>query len=429
MFGNRGVVRGAGACALTASLVLGCGAASIEGGSVRDDGTIANSTMAIRGGENDTTSTAVVGIGQLGNGGASICTGSLIAPNVVLTARHCVSDPAALAQGVTCMEDGYPDVYGPSNFYVTTKATMGYMVSAYHRTAKVIVPDGGKNICGNDVAILILRDPIDAEEAVPLVPAIDDDLAVGEQYTAIGYGVTSDTSGQGSGTRRRREGLEVVCIGDECTGWTSVQTSEWQGNAGVCQGDSGGPAIDSAGRVVGVVSRGLAGCSDPVYARISSWKDWIVEVTAEAAEDGEYPAPGWVTGSPTDPKFQLPTGDVCADKSECESGLCWVPGRDEPGYCTRECMLDDLAPCPEGWSCEEESGLLICRAPSEPTVGVKGSADDSADSADAEEDTEATVRACALVPTTMGSGHGGASLGIGVALLGLMRGRRRQACR
>ena len=70
--------------ALVATLAAGCGA-PIPGEAP------GQSADPINGGTLDTEHPAVFEEITHWSGGASICTGSLIAPNVLLTARHCVA--------------------------------------------------------------------------------------------------------------------------------------------------------------------------------------------------------------------------------------------------------------------------------------------------------------------------------------------------
>src|SRR5215468_3815893 len=58
---------------------------------------------AISGGQSDTQHGFAVGI-QLTNG--SVCSGVLIAPNLVMTAQHCVS-PGVGGQQITCGQSGF----------------------------------------------------------------------------------------------------------------------------------------------------------------------------------------------------------------------------------------------------------------------------------------------------------------------------------
>lgn len=249
------------------------------------------------GGQVDTAQAhpAVVGLVIFGGGGGGICSGTLIAPNLVLTAQHCVA--RVTSSYVICGRSAFGSTYRASNVMVTTQTTMPQDPNGYAaRGAEILVPPGGNDMCGFDIALVVLDRPITG--VTPIEPRLDLLPQSGERYTAVGYGHTGNE--QGSGVRRVLTNRTVYCEGVSCRAPGQVTEAEFVGSDGTCQGDSGGPAIDAQGRVIGALSRGGEGCSSSLYSSPARWASWIRQQALGAAQRGGYTTPEWVLAGTRD---------------------------------------------------------------------------------------------------------------------------------
>jgi len=234
------------------------------------------------GGDELSTSRAAIAHGELDEHGgviavisastATICSGIVVAPRVVITARHCVA-PIENGPTVDCSVTRFGDTVDPNAVIVGT-TTSGSTPNRQHAVRAVLVPSD-RGFCGNDIAALILTQSV-AE--APVMPLRDQPARKNEEFTAIGFGRDGNEK---SGTRRRREGLHVSCVGGDCS-TTRVTSGEWWGDGAVCDGDSGGPALDIDGRVLGIASRKRDGCSGSVYVDLASSKQFVARALDEA---------------------------------------------------------------------------------------------------------------------------------------------------
>src|ERR1019366_1653156 len=152
---------GAMAMGLAAACLLGSGCSSSR------DATEATSS-AIQGGTDDFSHPYAVGVCVGGPGQCQlICSGALIAPNLVMTARHCVDQTA---QAIDCATSTFGGLHAPTSaFFITTIASELQVSVGWHKVKQIITTPGAK-VCGNDMALLELNDVIAASEAPTVTP-------------------------------------------------------------------------------------------------------------------------------------------------------------------------------------------------------------------------------------------------------------------
>lgn len=295
----------------------------------------------IKGGYSDGDDRAVPGLlvtdrfGQV----ARTCSSSLIAPNLVLTAQHCVAEAPKL---IACKTASFGEPVDSTQVFVTLDDAMWTGGSPWMAAQEVLRPPDGNAVCGRDIALVVLRSPVRNSEATPLAPRLDQPPELGEVYSAVGFGDT-EGGGRDGGRRRRRDGLAVECVGYSCGAQQRVAGSEWRGETGICSGDSGGPALDQAGRVIGVTSRGPIGCADPIYGGLIDHRAWIMKEAARAADLGGYEVPEWAAASGTG---ALPSRRPLDDRwTSCAYGGLAGDGTESagPGGTTALALLAALA--------------------------------------------------------------------------------------
>lgn len=316
------------------SSVVACSAVSDDDNSAQ--------VNEVQGGKKDTLVSHNFAVGIANKLGA-VCSGTLIAPNLVLTARHCVVAPEE-KQAVTC-EDTFGDNTSPGNLFVTTEPVIRGAKNLYAVT-EIVTPED-KGFCGNDIALIRLAKNIPGAEAEPAIPVVNfsiaDQARLSGQVAALGYGITAPGAGD-PGTRRIREDIDIICVpGDSQYDCTKTVYStmidekrEFITQGYVCSGDSGGGAFDqtsfsSTGRpyVLGALSRGPMNdteCLAAIYSRTDAHKDLIVNAAKKAAELGYYDSADWVKGvTPA----ALPANNQ-APKAGCEGDTCTSTDTTEP---------------------------------------------------------------------------------------------------
>lgn len=263
---------------------------------------------------------------------ASWCSGVLVAPNLVLTVRHCaqfITHPLLEKrycerrfQGLTVDVPGRG--FG-SRYYVTSAATPLKRTDGqpprWHHVKQVLVPEGKDTPCYAGIAALVLAVPLPGPYAVP---DLRRDLSVDapRQLTIVGRGwVASLSPGtKDDGEYRQRSGsIDFVCaknaegeciVADANSDGTNIFKLPAQFvaySAGGTFGDSGGAVLDSDALARGeqrLVALHEASTSDPTDGgaaatngglgqRVERYSRFVREAGIEAAKIGGYAAPDW----------------------------------------------------------------------------------------------------------------------------------------
>lgn len=278
--------------AVLALVLLGCSTSDVD----RQDSPIVNGTI-------DEGDPATV---FLWLGGGS-CSGTLISPHVVLTARQCL-------EGVSVSQ--------LEVFFGTYANGDGTWIRAvdyeYH--------------AAGDIGVVALET---AGPATPIpVNARDLSMYLGQPVRIVGFGQTSEYGG-GSGVKRM--GTTVLDSVEGDIMYTGFVDESW-----TCYGDSGGPnfmTFDGVEHVVGATSFGTTVCGQPAdgSVRTDTYHEWIMTFV-----DNYDPA-------------------TCAADGRCAAG-CSSPDPDCPceadGFCDAICPTwptdVDCAGCGAGDGCRED---------------------------------------------------------------------------
>lgn len=322
---------------------------------------VGSAPHAISGGVTDLSHRHVFLLLAYKDGHQSMCTATLVAPNLLLTARHCVS--AGSHEDVLCGDAELGEPYSADVFFATNDP-QPREESPFFGARDVKVPVQGGDTCGYDIALIVLDENVPAKLATPAVPRIDREVMPGETYTAVGYGV--DENGESTGTRMERTGLNVECQPGSCG--SGVESTEFRGETGICSGDSGGPALDAEGKVVGVVSRGGPECSTPIYGTVTAWRKFLIDAALEAATLGGYEAPFWATTGLSDPPVVMEPvntgaaqGEACSSRDSCAAGLACYASSDGDATCVEQCTA--TTDCEAGLVCEDLGSSSVCIPP------------------------------------------------------------------
>ena len=268
------------------------------------------------------------------------CSGTLIAPRVVLSAGHCFDgsiDSHALQVGAGYLE--------------ATNDEVGELISV----DRVIVhPDYTPSKLGyssmdaaglsdpNDLSLIILQRDATMIESTPILPVqqVATALGYGDMATVSGYGV--DDNGQkgilnvGVSSIERHNGIEILTFVDA-------------GQSDTCVGDSGGPLyvwVAGARYLAGAVSRERVDRAEScgaggIYTLTSGYADWIqTTVGIEPSPPAPTPdasVPDASIPFPIEPDANVPSADEPdASAPDPDPAEPDNDPEDQPGYTAKD---------------------------------------------------------------------------------------------
>jgi secreted trypsin-like serine protease len=237
---------------------------------------------------------------RTGHDSGFACTGTVIAPRVILTAAHCVED---LDAGGLTPARAYAVATGLSNPHRAGPGDV-LRVAGTH-----VFPGFDPGTVHGDAAILVLATPTPALP-LPLATAADRALYEGgAEVLLAGWGLQRASA---SAEPKQLQSTSAVVLAPRsckprtrrfypvyspalqlCTGDPPDHAS------GGCYGDSGGPAIahrpDGSAVEIGITSTGGPGCSTKlpnVFTRTDRVSTWAAEWVAAIEQGAPPPRPG-----------------------------------------------------------------------------------------------------------------------------------------
>jgi hypothetical protein len=266
------------------------------------------------------------------DGERAICSGALVASDVVITSHRCV---AKWAPVFPCHDAASRPAaaFLPGSLRVLF-ADAGAPAQERARGSSVSAPVGA-DACSADIALVILDTPIDDVAPLP-IRAVG--AAKGDRLRTVGFESLDPSSPLAEIVRDHLPVVDATSmelkIGESCErGWGAAAIEE------------------STGEIVGVASRRagpscFGSMAFDVYTRTDAFLSFIGETLARVS------ASGVTRGRKKTRKGPIDLGANCSRAADCAAGVCVTQKLEE--YCSRSCGAHDH--CPSHFNCQKSSG-------------------------------------------------------------------------
>jgi V8-like Glu-specific endopeptidase len=207
--------------------------------------------------------------GETGYEASTGCSGTLVGPDLVLTAHHCV---------LALDDEGLPTTEDVPPHRLTVGFGGAFLPWGRVNVRAVVAPNCGHEAGVADIALLVLAAPVRGvpTRALRLRAAPEE----GERVHAIGFG---DCVTRAVGRKRHEREAGPV---------TTVEGGAFRALASACPGDSGGPVVSpSRLDVVGVVAAKDVSGDGPLethFTRLDVWRHLFAKARAVARKPSAH---------------------------------------------------------------------------------------------------------------------------------------------
>lgn len=316
---------------------------------------------------------------------AGLCSGTVIGPHVVLTAKHCVYSEPSGGGGVWEAVPAHDLLVFVGNDLTSSGGVTSRRAVREWRSTSGAYRDSDLGT-GRDIAVLIVDEPFTTITPRGVGRTVPGN---GTPATIVGFGRTNPNDNvESSGTKY---------IGNTAIAGSDGQRIQTIGDSWTCQGDSGGPLL-VGNNVVGVTSYGIGGCgsrSVHIFVAVAAHLELIDDALAfvPPCEPSDEVCDGFDNNCDgiTD-EGCVSIGEACTSAVECGGGLCESVGGEN--VCTRACdPSSSIAMCPFTFHCQETGcGTGLC---------ARGEEGSRADGEECSSESQCFSRRCTDVAGTM----------------------------